>query len=628
MRESGENSSLFLFGKYYFPQVKTNKTKLKTNMKKITTLIILIILAAAAAPPPRVPGEKLTNEMFFNYLMSKRAPADTTQDNSQEETPSEENRLPWHSWHSLPIHDQIALDTTAFRHGNGALFVPRMSAGGNMEPHFLVFDAEHERVAVGETGRKINLLPGRYTLSIVENVPFEINQEFEIVAGEITPIMPSWAGVIIEVIDETGKPIRGEYDLALLDPLMSIGRGRGRDIDLAEDLRVWFLPVGYYKIIGVGSPLNTITNFLTFRITDEGEFMRLTLVQDPQTLRILGGGVLLGDLVSYERRTNWTSSINLGGSIDFNYIKDDFLDTISNTTKLSLLLFIRNNYRKDKLEIMNLKRIDVSFLLDDMKWNTLRTSSDELRINTLFTYRLLPRSGPYWRGELVSSAFPQTASFYHGNTTRRGVAGGNFSHLFIFWDNVPDTISDATPPAKIDAQAATYRISPAFSPLQLQTGGGYNVQIVRNRIIDTRFLSGFGVEYEKKWNSWRIVSERNLNFDIQSDIFQNIYNTNIDRITLEKNDGERFDYGPEFMLNYLLYITRYLSLDGNVRLFMPIERFSTPDFRSHTLLTFRLTQYLNIDYDYTFDLIQASQDELRVKSNRHRILARFSFARR
>jgi len=586
-------------------------------MKKITVIVFFAIFAGFAAPPPSVPGTKLTNEMYFEHLMSRRPQNNAPEIDDSLQQPAQNVRSPQLSWQSLPVHDQLAQDTTTIRHGNGAVFVPQMSAVGNTEPNFYIYTSEDERVTAGETGVKINLLPGRYMLKIIENVPFDIIQEFEIRAGEITPIMPSWAAVRIEVIDETGKPIRGEYDLAILDPLMAIGRGRGRDIDLAENLRIWFLPVGYYKIVGVGSPLNSISNFLTFRVVEEGEYIRYTIVQDVETRRILGGGIIFADIAAQTgRRANWSSAMNIGGSIDFNYHRDDFLDTTANLTKFSLLLYTRNNYHKNKLDIMMLSRVDVGFLLDDMKWKTLRTTSDEFRINALFTYRLFSRSGPYWRGEFSSSVFPKASSFHNIS-----------SHAFLLFDNIPDTIGDNAQ-VIIDTVSLSMRTSPAFSPIQLQMGGGYNFQIIKNRILDLRFLSGGGIEYEKQRNSWKAVSERYLNFDTSSAIYQNIYDRNMERITLEKNDGERFDYGPEFMLNYFAYFTRHISVDGSVRLFLPTARFSTPDLRSHTLLSFRLTRFFNIDYDYTFDLIQATQEELRTKSNKHRILGRFSFARR
>ena len=603
-------------------------------MKKITLIITTAIITAFAAPPVGIPGDILTNEILFEHMMSRRAAPIISEhpDLPEEEPETEPSRLPQHSWQSLPIYDQLASDPTPMAHGQGMLFVPRMSAVGNYEPNFYILNSEGERIVVGETGKRINLLPGIYTLTLPDNLPFDVSKSFEILEGEITPIMPPWTAVRIEVIDEGGMPIRGEYDLAMLDPLMAIGRGRGRDIDLAEELRIWFLPVGYYKIIGVGSPLNTISNFLTFRVVNAGEFMRFTVVQDVETNRIVGGGTLFADIIAGAHRRNnpWSNTINIGGSIDFNYHRDFFSDTTSNLTKFTLLLFTRSNYSKDKLEIMNLARIDVSFLLEDMRWRTMRTTSDEFRINSLFTYRLFPRSGPYWRGEFSSSTFPQTANFY-STALRRNNGTNSVSaearHYFLLFDDIPDIIDDNSA-VDINSTATSMVISPAFSPIQLQTGGGYNVQIFRNRMLNMRFLSGTGLEYERQWNSWRVVSERYLNFDTESAIYRNIYNTNIDRITLERNNGERFDYGPEFLLNYFAYFSRTVSLDGNIRLFMPITRFDSPDFRAHTLLSFRLTRFFNIDYDYTFDLIQASQEELRVKSNRHRVLARFSFARR
>jgi hypothetical protein len=590
-------------------------------MKKTFLFISCIAFFAFAAPPPDVPGEVLSNETIFNHITRNSAILNSRiQTETEHECSENLNRS---SRHTIPIHDQIAMDTTSIQFGMGAVFVPRMSEPGNDEPFFYIYDSEDNRVEIGEVGRKINLPPGTYTLEIIEKTPFNLSLEFEVRPSEITPIAPTWSAVRIEVIDESGKPIRGEYDLALLDPLMAVGRGHGRDINLAEDLRVWYLPVGYYKILGVGSALNSISNFLTFQIAQTGEIIRFTIVQDPDTRRILGGGTLLDDIIAGERRlSNWHHSTNIGGSVDFNYYKDDFSDTVSNLTHFSFLLYDRMNYRKNKLEVTNLIKLDLGLTIEDMDLKTLKTTGDELRILSLFTFRLLPRFGPYLRNEFSSSLFRKNAEFSSLSRKRE-----NFRHAFIIFEKVPEIIDDDSK-FRIDNTSLSFQTSPTFSPIRIQLGGGANFQVLKNSTFDLRFLSGLGIEYEKQWGAWRIVPERNLNFDSSSNIYRNIYDSNIERITLEKNDGERLDVGPEFMLNYLVYLTRFITLDGELRFFIPFERFTSPYVRWHTLLSFRVTRFLSIDYDYTFNLIEANQEELRTKSNKHRILARFSFARR
>jgi hypothetical protein len=584
-------------------------------MKKIIAISIFAAFAIFAAPPPDVPGELISDEAYFIHS-TKDAPLSKVEE-SGESSKNAKNGI-----NTVPIYEQIAKDTTTIQYGKGAVFVQRMSEEGNIEPNFYIYDDKNERIEVGETGKKINLSPGRYRLEIIDKTPFNLKRNFEIIEAKITPVIPNWSAARIEVVDENGVPIRGNYELANLDPLTSVGRGNGRDINLAQELQIWYLPVGYYKIFGVGSTLNAIDNFLTFRIVQNGEYLKLTVVQD-STERILGGGTLLEDIMYEKKRSNWSHSINVGGSMDFNYYSDDLVDTVSNITNFSLLIYDRLHYKKNKLEFTNLIKLDAGLLIEGFDFTTLRATTDELRVNSLFTYRLFPRIGPYWRGEFISSFLTRTAKF-----SAESIKNENARNFFIFYDKVPDIIGDDDE-IRIDSVSASFRTLPILSPIQLQAGGGVNIQIFKNQILDLRFLNGLGVEYEKQWDAWKTVSENGLKFDETSDIYKTVYSSkDIERIILERSDAQRFDFGPEFILSYFMYLTKYMTIDGELRLFMPFERFYSPDFRTHTLVSLRLTQYMSLDYDYTFNLVKASQEELQTKSNKHRILARFSFARR
>jgi len=592
--------------------------------EKVIAISAISALTAFAAPAPSIPGTELDNKTYFEYFISKnKEQNDVGQDSSSQAVEDETNDISF-SWDAPPIYDQIARDTTHIKYGMGAVFVPRMSGVGNIEPSFRVYDSKNDVVANGEPGKKVNLAPGKYELLIMGNTPFEITQEFEIKENEITPISPTWACVRIDVIDENGKPIRGEYDLATMNPLMYIERGRGRDADLAEELRVWYLPKGLYKILAVGSALNSISNFLTLRLPIAGEYIRFTVVQEEESSKILGGGILFESVAGLKKDRRWQHSISVGGSMDFSYQKDDFVDTVSNMTNFSLLIYDRFSYVKNKLEFMNLARVDAGFVMEDADFKRIRAADDEFREYALFTYRLFKRMGPYWRGEFVSSVFPKTADFTANN---RGGQVQNYRHNFITFDKTPDTIGDNSN-AVIDSVSLSKSVTPAFSPILFRVGAGFNMQVVKSRVFNAHFLSGFGIDYESRWDSWRIVAEKNLHFDTASAIYKTIYNTDIDRITLERNDGKRLDFGPEFVFNFTLYMTKYVSLDGDVRPFLPITRIKTPDFRLHTLLSFHPTSWLGLDYDYRFELIQSKEENLRSRINKHRVLTRFSFAKR
>jgi hypothetical protein len=598
-------------------------THLKTKL-----LFLLLFTAVAARPPATLPGKELGNDTYMQYMINNSISEEeleklTSSQSSSAKRPVDSTAIS-KSWAAPSIADQIARDTGSIKLGMGAVFVPRMSEEGAIEPDILIKDQNGKVLQSGQTGTKFNLLPGTYTIHIGSLAKLEITKEVYIEEGKVTPVIPDWCALRIEVIDENAKPIRGEYDLASLTPLEPIGRGRGRDIDLAEDLRIWFLPVGTYKIIGPGASLNSISNFLTVRLTTPGEFVRYSVVQDVSGINILGGGILIED--DQERKNRkWSHNINIGGSIDINYVNREEEDNDSLSTGLSLLLYDRFNMKNGKFEVSNLVKVDLSLAMDEFKLRSLTSNVDELRITSLFTYRLFSRLGPYARGEYISGILPKSIDSKTSELDRKAAAIPE--HMFIFYDEKPAIISDEAV-SSFDAQSDNIVTSPLFSPINLQAGTGINLQLFRNRIINSRLLTGFGIDYENRWDSWEELHEDSLQFDTSSQVYKSIYNNeSILQTSLYSTDFERLDYGPELMLNSNFYLGRMVSIDNEVKVFFPFERFNRPDITIRNLLSLHLTGNLIIDYDYYYQLVQTEEVESQKDIGRHRILLRVSFSR-
>lgn len=598
-------------------------------MKRLSSLLLLLLFSAIVArPPAKLPGEELSNETYLNYMINNSLTEQELEQLSKETSLTQEvvvdtNKL-FQTWSAPSIADQIAKDTGSIKLGMGAVFVPRMSEDGAIEPDLLIKDENGKTLHAGQTGTKFNLLPGWYTLHIGNLAKLEITKEVYIEEGKITPVIPDWCALRIEVIDENAKPISGEYDLASLSPLEPIGRGRGRDIDLAEDIRIWFLPVGTYKIIGPGSSLNSISNFLTVRLNTPGEFVRYSVVQDDNDNKILGGGILIED-AEIRKNKKWTHNINIGGSVDLNFVNNrDSLSSDSTQTILSLLLYDRFNMKRNKLEINNLIKVDMSLTMDEFQLRSLRSSVDELRISTLFTYRLFPRLGPYARGEYVSAILPKNVDASTVNESDAKTV--NEDHVFIAYNEIVDTINDGTN-VTYDFTSNSWRLSPPISPITLQAGTGINFQILRNRIINSRLLTGFGIKYENQWDTWQVVPEEYLPLNTDSEIYKNFYSdsANIEVTSILNTSYDAFNSGPEMVLNNNLYLGRFISVDNEIKLFFPFDRMDKPDLEIRNLLSFHLTGNVIIDYDYRYDLIQG--EEFQKDVGRHRILLRISFSR-
>lgn len=596
---------------------------MKMHLLKCSLLLISVVTLLFSRPPAALPGDELSNDTYYNYLLTN---ALTQQELDElKETFTESDTVDTSAlsatWNAPSVADQMGA-AGSIKLGMGAIFVPRMSEDGAIEPDILIKDRDGKILASGQTGEYFNVLPGAYTIHIGNLAKMEITREVFVEEGKPTLVFPDWCALRIEVIDENAKPIRGEYDLAQLNPLTPIGRGRGRDIDLNEELKIWFLPPGNYKIIGVGASLNSISNFLTVTLTNPGEMTRYTVVQDTKDSKILGGGIMIEDAEARKNR-NWTHNINIGGSVDLNYINDIRNDTAGNTVGLSMLMYDRFNYRKDKFELNNLVKVDMSLNMASFRLSSLESSIDELRITSLFTYRLFPRFGPYARGEYISGILQKNAKAPASDVDDNSVAS---QHTFIYYDSIPRVIDDNLP-VRYDSTSKSVSLSPPFSPINLQAGFGGNVQVLRNRIVNSRFLAGFGVDYESRWDTWRIVPDTLLTFDSTSEIYNKYYTGEALKTTLYDVSQTRLDYGPEMVLNTDLYLGRFISVENESRIFFPFERMDAPDVVIRNLLSLHLTGNVIIDYDYNFTLIQANEEELRTRVGRHRILLRFSFSR-
>lgn len=599
------------------------------------SVILLLSLCSLlwAKLPADLPGEEINNEQYLQYMLQQQDSTNRKSIVKYDSTLTQEERDSiWldsvsRSWEAPPLAVQYDMDTTPIHLGMGVVFIPRMSSKNSIEPEITIHEkVSGDLVVSGQTGKKYNLLPGEYVVFISSLPKISIYKSFTITEARPTYIIPDWTTIKIEVINDNAKPIRGEYDLAKTNPITPIGRGRGRDINLAEELRVWLVPAGTYKIIGPGTSYNAVSNFLTLR-TNPGEFINFTVVQDETTNNILGGGII-SENTQNNIASDWKHSINLGGSIDLGFLKNHNSDSTEKDLKFSMLLYDRINFRRNKVDLNNLVKVDITLALQENSREefTLQSTLDELRLNSIFTYKLFPRVGPYGRVEYISGILPKNANRTYG-------ASDSAKHYFLTYDSLETSstnnekkiINDSLVP-HIDSTSEKVVTEPAFSPIVIQSGIGGNVQLFRNRFLNMRLLSGFGFTFEKKWDEKKIYDDDNLEIDSTSTIFTNYFDNKL-HTTLERVDRQRFELGPEFMLNSNLSIGKSITVDTEFRFFAPVKRFQEPDITISNLLSFHITGHVILDYDYSYNLTQAEEEELRNKESRHRILLRFSFSK-
>ncbi|ERP31487.1 hypothetical protein [Chitinivibrio alkaliphilus] len=593
---------------------------------KTIVLFLYLLYFSTGGIADELPGEELDPDRFFRHISSSVEMGSEKDDTSR--TPREPRALPrlkWldsvsQTWEAPPLSEQISNDTTAIRIGMGAIFVPSMSKSPEDEPEVYILDESGEVVVSGTTGRGYNLEPGTYSVG-VGNIPKRpLIEDVVVEESKMIPVMPSWGGVRFEVINKDGTPIRGEYDMARMDPMTHLGRGRGRDITLAEGLSVWLLQPGTYKVVSPGMSFNTITNFITFRVKP-GEFMNYTLVQEEATSTIVGGGILgTGD--RDDTRSAWRHSLNFGGSADLSQTNNHLRDSVHTSLGLSLIFYDRSYYTSEQITLDNLLKFDVSLAVnrDELDNLTLTTVLDEMRFNTIFTYKLYERFGPYGRGEYVSGFVPSRV--YANNDGR----DADEKHFFLLYDERFDTL-DTVEPREIDSLSESYQSKPAFSPLTIQGGIGGNVQLFRTPVINTRVLTGFGITYERRWDELGTLSDTEYEVLDSSSTFYEQYLDRTPHTILYNIDTERFNTGPEVMLQNTLNLGAVASVTTEFRAFAPVDRFRRPDITLSNLFSLHLLGNLVLDYDYTYRRVRADEEELRTRFSRHRVLLRFSLSR-
>jgi len=587
-------------------------------------LLILVGQEAGALPPPPLPGSEIEDELIEQML-----PRDTIEQQTPQHSPSSPTWLDHakKSWDAPSLAKQLAEDTVTIPLGKGAIFVPRFTES-SLEPEFEILDSLGEIIARGNTGVSIPVLPGRYYLLIGSGSQDQaVVKDVHVAESKRTPVIPDWCGLVSDVANEDNFLFRGEYELVRIDEFEPYGRGYGPDPGLGERVKTWILPPGIYKIFSVGESYNSLKNFVTVQLLP-GKLTKFLLIENEEDLKIIGGGIVdLKTNVNIAR--NWRYGVDVGGSLDFNAIYDR-LDSANTTNEMSLSLLssFRLLFQKGPVEWNSRLKVDqgVSFTKFDL--SQASSATDEVRLNSIFTWRFLKWLGPYGRLEGSTELFPSYA---------RAPEQVN-RHYFII-ANARDSL-DIT--SSIDSTTSSYLLEPSFSPSRFEVGIGANMDIVTTRFFNARLLAGFGFTQESHTNKSEISDTAYFpaSFDPSdpsspyAPYLQALNNNEIAKTYIRRygSTTTRPEYGPEAVANITTYLGRLATIESEFKVFLPVERFSQsdlkPDIRFWTTVSWRIVKSVTLDYRYEYALRWPAEISARSNESRHRVLLRFSYTSR
>jgi hypothetical protein len=575
--------------------------------------IAWLVPPSRAELPPDLPGEEVSHDALISAVPKDTAPKDVPPEKASGAT-----GIPWldkaqKTWEAPPLAEQVAMakDETPIPIGKGGIFVPRFTAAIN-EPDVVIADSAGGTVASGNTGRIFSMEPGSYRVFTGSGARNQrMAHPVSVEEGKTTPVIPDWAGLAVETVDSMSTPFRGEYELVRIDEFETYGRGFGANPEQGEVVKTWILNPGVYKILAVGQGYNSITNFVTVKLMP-GELCKFLLVQDT-AFRILGGGTV--EVTPPSKITShWKYGANIGGNIKFNSEIDRTGNDTSTLTLFGLLSTLWLNYQRHPYEWRTRARLDEGFNFSGKEISDLLTDADDFLLNSLFIWRFLSWLGPYGSAELRTTFLP-----------RRFIRDENSSFFCLLDED--STMINA--PSAFDSSRA-FRLRPSFTPLLVTLGTGVNADALKYSFLETNIRAGFGGSYSHFPRQYQIVDTSGISqWQTLNDTLQDSVRKSV--ILLPKKATSDFSFGPQLSLSGMLRIARFITADGEVKILAPIapeQRLTRPDIDLLTNISWRLSNWITLDYSYTFLLKRPEKSGARWNKSTHGIWLRFSFSSR
>jgi hypothetical protein len=400
-------------------------------------------LAPLAASPEAIfeglPGDEVTAE-------PRRAPPPRPRAAPVADSGIAEEVVEGVNWMAPPVHEQLARDPVLIALGKGALFVPTYSEP-RREPELAVFDAGGRLVATGQTGHRILLDSGNYEVRFGSGVTSRrLRAKVRVDEGRTNTVPPTWGGLLVETLLEDGAYDDGQYDLIRMEEWVNYGRGQGYKEERLQDIDVWILPPGLYRISKVGEGYNSLRNYITVQI-NPGELHSVEIVFSQD------GSLIAGGVKSLNTRARagqyWTYGLRAGGNASFARAVDQAND-ITQSVLFSTDMRLRARY--DRSAYFGITELFLQNSFSKAEGQPFTTTTDDLRLRSTWVRRLNNWLGPYVRGQVSTHLFPTEATLDTVYVTRLTGA--------------VDTI----------ATGGTFEWQPSFYPLLLAQGAGVNIE--------------------------------------------------------------------------------------------------------------------------------------------------------
>jgi hypothetical protein len=477
----------------------------------------------------------------------------------------EERRQAYETWQTPNPRTQLEADPTLLPVGRGGILVPSMTEP-RLEPRVRVTDLEGQAVADAMSGATIVVHPGEYLVHVGSGgLDDQLTVRVKVHEGRTEVVEPVWAGLRVEVVNAHAVPFRGTYELVALPSRSSLGVGFGARVEMGERVDTWLLPPGTYMLLKPGENYQARANFFTLRL-GQARLESFTLVLNEDTGDFLGAGeVQLSEEASRVR--GFLVSMILGGSLLLNNRSNVPGTTPGNSFTVELFFDSIARWLYGKHYLYNRLRVEEG---QTKQPNTsFQVSIDEVALDSIYIWKVVPWLGPYLRGGLRTTAFPGVRYF----DTPTTVEVGHF---------VPDPVSGAptwTPLAPRQDDLSEFHLSDRFFPLTLSAGTGLNLDASISYLLDVSTRMGVGVR-KSFYNGLLLNSDLGSTPDV---------------VEFERIE-DSFVKGFEGALILNARLTRWVILSTEFDVIAPFDDLDDPVVDLYTNAGLRLSSFASLNY--------------------------------
>jgi len=478
------------------------------------------------------------------------------------------------NWLAPPVHEQLARDPVLIALGKGALFVPTYSEP-RREPDIAILDSSGDLVSTGQTGRRILLDAGTYEIRLGSGVSSRrLRATVQVDEGRTTTVAPTWGGLLVETLTENGEYIDGQYDLVRMEDWINFGRGQGYSEERLQDIDVWVIEPGLYRISRVGEGYNSLRNYITVQI-NPGEMHSVEIVFDDN------GNLISGGIKSLNTRARvgeyWTYGLRAGGNASF-IRQIDQADLSTQSVLFSTDMRLRARY--DRAAFFGLTELFLqnSFLKQDDE--PLRSTQDFLQLRSTWVRRLNNWIGPYVRGQVSTHLFPAEVSL-------------DTVYIVSSPNGIPDTTTVAT--------GGNFEWQPSLYPIYLAEGGGVNIEWLNQYNVELSTQLGLAARQEISDGDY--LARTSNTYELAPNV-----NT----------------VGAEGVLNGKLRLSSQFTLDLRAEVFAADANLK--NFKLENLeADFRFFLTRNIEVGYLFQMNEIDDDVANRFPRTHSVSLRLSF---